>query len=306
MMVEKIRYLVQLARPKHWVKNLIVLFPVVFAVRAGDVEAWALAALAMAAFCMASSFVYVINDIQDRQRDRCHPLKKDRPLAAGRLGLRAALVEAGVLLAAAAALALPAGRMVLLVTAAYVLLQLSYTFFLKRKMIVDVVCIALGFVLRASAGAVAIHAAVSPWLIICTFTICLFMGFCKRRNELATFGDSVMANRHRPTLAGYTPELLTHLITLSAAVAIISFLLYASHPDTVKHFGTIYMVYTLPAVIYGICRFAMLSMEGKYADPTDLIVRDWPFQAALGAWSVAAVIIILWGKEIQAWIWAHS
>jgi len=301
----KIKHLLELARPKHWVKNLIVLFPLFFALRFGSPGSWWLASLALVAFCLASSAVYIVNDIRDRDRDREHPHKKDRPLASGKVGVPLALAEAAFLFAGAMLVALRAGPLVLLIVLAYVLLQVAYTFSLKRKMIVDVVCIALGFVLRAAAGAVAIHVEASPWLIICTFTLCMFLGFCKRRNELATIGDVELAEKHRPTLAGYTPELLTHLITLSAAVAIISYLLYASSPRTVDQFHTTYLVYTLPAVIYAVCRFAMFSMIGKYSDPTDLIMRDWAFQVSVAVWAAATFAIIRWGRHVQEWASAY-
>lgn len=294
--------LIRLARPGHWIKNVLVLLPVVTALRMRDAGAWAAAGLAFASFCLAASAVYVINDIRDRVQDRLHPRKRGRPLAAGRLGLRAAGVEAGVLLAGALALAALTGPMVLATVAAYTLLQVLYTYVLSRKMLVDVICIALGFVLRALAGAVAIAVRVSPWLFVCTFTLCLFMGFCKRCGELATLGSGDEGRKHRPTLAGYTPELLTHLITLSAAIAVVAYLLYATSPSTLRNFGTDYpyLVFSLPLVVYGIFRFAMLSMRGRYADPVELILRDWPFQVTVLLWAALAVAAIQYGPAIDA------
>jgi len=298
----KIKDLLLLARPRHWIKNLIVLFPVIFAMRMADPQAWLSAGIAVAAFCLVASAVYIVNDVRDREKDRQHPNKKDRPLAAGRVTVPAALFEAALFFVAGLIVGWVVTPLVCAVALAYVVLQVSYTFGLKRKMLVDVMCIALGFVLRAAAGAVAIRVMVSPWLVVCTFTICMFLGFCKRRNELATLGGHVQAGRHRPTLAMYTPELLTHLITLSAGVAIISYLLYATHPDVVERFGTPYLIYTVPIVIYAVTRFAMLSMVGKYADPTDLITRDWPFQVAAAAWAAVTLAVIWWGKPLQDWI----
>jgi 4-hydroxybenzoate polyprenyltransferase len=298
-------HIVRLARPGHWVKNAIVLLPVIFAARMHEVAAWLWAGAAAAAFCLASSAVYIINDIRDRSADRQHPRTKDRPLAAGDVSPRAAAIEAGALLCAAVAAALYIGPLVLATVAAYLLVQLAYTYYLKRKMIVDVICIALGFVFRAVGGAAAIRVPVSPWLIICTFTICLFMGFCKRCNEVVTVGDAAEASRHRPTLAGYTTELLTHLITLSAGVAVMSYLLYTVNARTVEHIGTDYQLYTLPIVIYAVFRFAMLSMRGSYADPTSLILRDRPFQLTAAVWVLATVIIVRWGTHLQQWLQEH-
>lgn len=297
--------LIILARPWQWIKNLLVFFPVVFALRLGEPDAWIKAGVAFLAFCLASSAVYVVNDIADRHADALHPRKRNRPLAAGRVGVPAAVVWSLILLAGAVNLALECSVPVLILVGLYLALQTAYTFFLKHKMLADVIAIALGFVLRGAAGAVAIHAEVSVWLFVCLFTVCLFMGFCKRRSEVAVLTDPDQAKGHRKTLIGYSPELLTHLITLSAAVVVISFLLYASSARTVQHFGTDYLVYTLPLVIFAICRFAMVSMIGVYHDPTEIVLRDWPLQAAVAAWAVLALLIIYKGPVIQDWLRLH-
>ena len=297
----KMKTAIQLIRPGHWTKNVLVLAPVVSAMRVCDPRAWYQAALATAAFCLASSAAYVFNDIYDRERDLRHPAKSSRPLASGRVSVQAAAALAVILLLSALGVALAANSRVLVVVVAYLLLQAAYTLALKHKMLVDVICIALGFVLRAVAGAVAIPVVISPWLFVCTFTVCLFMGFCKRCNEIATVGGLDEAGEHRFTLTGYKPELLTHLITLSAAVAIMGFLLYASSARTVRSFGTDFMIYTLPLVIYGVFRFAMLSMRGNYADPMDIVLHDRPFQATVLIWVAAVVVVIYWGRELQEW-----
>lgn len=295
--------LLRLARPSHWIKNLVVLLPVVFAVRMDDPNAWAAAALAAVAFCLAASAVYIINDIHDREEDRLHPCKRDRPLVTGRVSIPVAAIAAGVLTIAAAAVAIGVNVMVLFVILAYLVLQLAYTYFLKRRILVDVICIALGFVLRAAAGAVAIGVQISPWLFVCMFTICLFMGFCKRCNEIVTMGRMPQqSNEHQRTLLDYSPELLTHLITVSGGVAVVALLLHATSDRTVMNLGTNYLIYTLPIFIYGVFRFAMLSMRGVYKDPTDLILRDGPMQLAVLLWVEALVAIIRWGKVLQGWL----
>ncbi|MHC4239483.1 MAG: decaprenyl-phosphate phosphoribosyltransferase, partial [Planctomycetota bacterium] len=293
---------IQLARPRHWIKNLVVLMPVMFGLQMYNAGAWVRAIAATAAFCLASSFAYVINDIKDRESDRVHPEKKDRPLASGRIGVRAAAIEAAVLAAASLALAQGLSFLVTGIISAYLLLQIFYTVSLKERVLVDVICIALGFVLRAACGAVAIGVVISPWLFICIFTLCLFMGFCKRYSEVVTMGEGVHAGSHRVTLLEYTPELLTHLITLSAAIGVIAFLLYGLSERTVEQFGTNYFIYVLPVVVYGVCRFAMLSMKGAYSGPTDIILRDRPFQLTVGIWMVAVLGIIRYGKSLEGWI----
>jgi len=286
--------LIQLARPQHWIKNVVVLFPVVFASKMADPVAWMEAILAAAGFSLVASGAYVLNDIRDRHQDREHPSKRSRPVAAGTVSIAAALAEAGLLLAAGLALMACIGKGVLLLAAAYITLQTAYTLFLKQKMLIDVICVALGFVLRAVAGAVAIRVLVSPWLFICTFTLCLFMGFCKRANELATFGDVTQAYAHREVLIGYSKELLTHLITLSGAIAVVAFLLYATSHSPTRPAGADFLVYTLPLIIYAVFRFAMLSMRGAYSDPIHLIVHDRPFQLTCLLWVLAVVCILRW------------
>ncbi len=294
--------MVRLARPRHWIKNVVVFIPVVFGMRLGDGSALAQAVIAVIAFCLASSFSYIINDLKDRRQDLAHPLKKDRPLACGQVSVRAAGVMAAVLGAAALAIAGSLSILVFLIVAAFMILQMLYTLVFKEKALIDVICIALGFVLRGLCGVVAIRGEISPWLFICMFTLCLFMGFCKRYNEMVTISDRTEARAHRKTLIAYTPELLTHLVTLSAGIAVVGFLLYSLSESTIARFGTIYFVYTLPVVIYGIFRFAMLSMKGVYADPTDIILRDRPFQLNMIVWIGAAVGIITYGQRLGNWL----
>lgn len=294
--------LIGLARPKHWIKNIIVLLPVVFAKRILDPTAWFSASFAALAFCFASSAIYVTNDILDRDKDRRHPRKKKRPVAAGKISPELAGMESVICGILAMVVAVFASQLVIGVIITYLLLQLMYSCWLRQKVIIDVICISLGFVLRAVAGAVAIRVAVSHWLVVCTFTICLFMGFCKRRNELATIENQEAARKHRETLSGYTTEFLTHLITLTAGIAVLSYLLYACSPRTIRYFGTPYLVYTLPFVVYGICRFAMVSIHARYNDPTELILKDRPFQFTLILWFVSAVFVIFWGPWLKALI----
>ncbi|MFA6133552.1 MAG: decaprenyl-phosphate phosphoribosyltransferase [Phycisphaerae bacterium] len=298
----KLQPLFRLARPGHWIKNVIVFFPVVLALRVRELDVWLEAGAAAVAFCLVSSAAYICNDLQDREKDRLHPRKKNRPLAGGDVSPASAIVTMSALLVAGLAVAAAVGIPTLLVVASYVLLQAMYSLRLKSLMILDVMCIAMGFVLRAAAGAVAIHVEISPYLFICTFTICLFMGFGKRRSEAASIGNDLAAGEHRHTLRGYTPQLLTHLTTLSAGVAIVSYLMYATSERTLAHFGTNYLVYTLPLVIYAVCRFEMLSAGASYSDPTELVLRDRPFQMTIVAWGLAVGAILWKGRALQDWL----
>ena len=297
--------IIKLARVDHWIKNVVVLMPVVFSKKILGPDAMTGAGYALAAavaFCFASSFAYVINDIKDAKADRKHPRKKNRPVASGKLSKPAAFTTALCFFLLALGTSISISYILAFIIVLYITLQVTYSAFLKQKPIIDVICIALGFVLRAAAGAVAIEVPLSPWLFICMFTLCLFMGFCKRYNEMVTLDDNTAAENHRPTLILYTPDLLTHLITLSAAVAVVVFLFYGLNPSTVQRIKTHYLIYTLPLVVYAIFRFAMLSMRGVYSDPTDLILHDRPFQLTVGLWTLMTGGIILYGEPLKYWL----
>jgi 4-hydroxybenzoate polyprenyltransferase len=262
-----------------------------------------LALMAFGCFCLLSSSVYVMNDLHDRAEDRLHPKKCKRPIASGAVPAPAAIGLVGVLLAVSlGASYFLLGPAFLSVGLAYLGLQIAYTFVLKHEVLLDVVVIGLGFVLRAIAGAVAVHVEISPWLVVCTFTLCLFMGFSKRRCELSALADAnSAAHKHRKTLAYYTPDLLNHMTTLAAGIAVVSFMLYATDARTVREFGTNYLVYTLPLVVYAIFRFAFLVEHGMTDGPSEVLLHDRPFQIALVLWGACVLAIIYKGPALAKW-----
>ncbi len=291
----------RLLRPAQWSKNVFLFAGLVFGHKLLEPPSLLRAALGFICFCVLSSSVYILNDVHDRNEDRLHPRKRFRPIASGEISVTAAVLLAMALLAASlfASWALSPG--LLLVACVYVALQAGYTLALKHVVLLDVVCIGLGFVLRAMAGAVVVGVAISHWLVICTFTLCLFMGFSKRRCELSALAEngSGSPGDHRRTLSLYTPELLDHFTTLTAGIAVVSFLLYATDARTVHTFHTNYLVYTLPLVVYAIFRFAYLVEHGRVDGPTDVVLHDRPFQAAILAWTLAATTIVYYGLDLQ-------
>lgn len=302
----------QLARPPQWVKNVFVLAGLVaggleLIQRGSFVHAVGLAGLAFVGFCFVSSSCYVINDLLDREEDQHHPTKKHRPIASGDVTLSGAVIFSiflmlGGILCGWVVARSGGGRGFLIVLIAYYLLTNVYSVVLKHMILLDVISISTGFVLRAWGGAIAVDVPVSPWLIVCTFTLCLFLGFGKRRCELAVIGDPEKAKNHRATLEGYSIELLNHLLSISAGIAVITFLLYAMDSETERKFGTNYLIYTMPLVVYGVFRYAMLIESGRVAGPTDILLNDRPFIAVVILWVVLASGIIYKGRSLKIWL----
>lgn len=297
--------LLRLLRPHQWIKNVFVLAGILFAAKLGDWRLLITALLGFACFCAASSAVYVINDLRDREEDRLHPRKRLRPIASGQVGVGQATVIGLGLLAVAIVGSWTLDRAFALVVVTYLVLQAAYILVLKHTVILDVITIGLGFVLRAVAGAVLVHVAISPWLVLCTFTLCLFMGFSKRRCELAAMGGvngKSDARTHRKTLGSYTPDLLNHMTTLAAGIAIVSFMLYTMDDRIKAPFEKHLLVYTLPIVVYAVFRFALLVEQGVVDGPTDVVLKDRPFQAALVTWGLLSLAIVYRGTAIREWI----
>lgn len=287
---------IRLLRPADWIKNCFVFAALVFGARLHDNAAVRLSIVAFALFCMASSAGYILNDILDRERDRQHPLKRQRPIASGAVSIPVAIAIMSGLLTMTAVVSLRVmPRLFSLCILAYVLLTVLYSTVLKFRMLVDVIVIAVLFVLRAAAGAFAIDVAPTPWLGVCTFMLCLFIGFGKRRCEIVTMGNEDAARAHRPVLVRYTPDLLNQLLSTTGGIAIITFLLYTLDPAYTPFANKHQLAYTLPLVVYGIFRYAMLIELGKASGPTDLILRDPAFLATIVLWAGLALFILYWG-----------
>ena len=282
---------VQLLRPTHWLKNVFVLAPVVFAQRLDEAAAVRDATIAFACFCLASSAIYAFNDIHDREEDRHHPIKRRRPLASGALGMGTAWSVAILLAVTAVAGAAWVGPYFLAVLLAYVGLNLLYSTRLKHVVILDVMSIALGFVLRVLGGAVAVGVEVSAWLLLCTIFLALFLAFSKRRHELMLLDHA--ASGQRRVLTSYSPAFLDQMINVVTASTVVAYALYSISPETVEKFETRSLIYTTPFVLYGIFRYLYLIYQrpGRL-NPTEDVVRDLPSLFNLLLWAAAVVFVI--------------
>lgn len=303
---------VEAMRIPHWIKNAFVLAPILFSNRFDEPIAWARELAAGAALCLLSSAIYLINDVHDRAEDRAHPIKRNRAIASGRLSPGAAVVGACVLAVAglgaaggisawdagrAAQTAAPFHGWGLTVWAAgYLVLNLLYSVWLRDLLIVDVLVIALGFVLRAMAGAAAIVVPISPWLVLCTFTLCLFIALAKRRREILDL-PADQAARIRRTAHAYQPRDVEHMLTVSTAVAILTYSLYCLAPGTVRRIGSAHMVWTIPLVIYGLFRYDRITRQTGRGDPVRILLHDRVMWLVVLAYAVLSGLVLRFGSH---------
>lgn len=281
-------------RPQQWVKNLFVFAPLVFAHRLLETSLLERALLVFAAFCAGSSAVYLLNDVRDAEADRNHPLKRHRPVASGALSPILATTVATALAFATLATGWLLGPRVLLVIAAYLLLNTLYSWWLKHVVILDVMVLAMGYVLRVEAGGAAVDVAVSSWLLLCTIFVALFLGFSKRRHELLLLPAS--AATQRPVLEQYSPAFLDQMINVVTASTVLSYALYAISDESVAKHGH-GLLYTVPLVLFGVFRYLYLMYQqpGR-ANPTEEVLTDPPFLLNVALWS-ALVLWILYGHS---------
>jgi len=289
-----LRDVFQLLRPMQWSKNTVLFAALIFAKHLFVLSDLITVTLGFLAFCGLASGAYVMNDLRDCERDREHPLKSLRPLPSGRLrrgtamALSVTLVLAGML----AAIALrPAFG---LLAGVYFVLQVAYTFWLKEVVILDVMSIAAGFVIRAVAGGVLIVVPVSPWLIICTFLLALFLGFSKRRHELILL--EARATNHRASLKEYSPYFLDQMIAVVTASTVVAYAIYTASPEVRDKLGTDKLYLTIPFVLFGIFRYLYLVHQREEGgNPTQLLLRDQPLLIDVLLWITTATLLLYWG-----------
>lgn len=267
-------------RPKQWTKNLAVYAALLFAKRVFDHRSLLHATLALFAFCFLAGGIYVLNDWVDRDKDRLHPEKRLRPIAAGLISSRGALLLWAASWALGFTLAWSVNRHFFALACGYVVLQIGYSLVLKRMVILDVMIIAVGFVMRVVGGGLAIEVPVSNWLYLCTLLLALFLGFSKRRHELWSLeGD---AAGHRENLSHYSLPMLDQMTSVVAASCILAYGLYTVAPDTVAKVGSDNLKFTVPVVVYGIFRYLyLIHKKGAGGSPERVLLSDFPLAVAV-------------------------
>ena len=281
----------RLLRPHQWVKNGFVLAPLIFAGKLLHAPSLILGFSAFVVFCLASSGAYAFNDVFDREQDRNHPIKKNRPVAAGEITVLTATVLGACLSVISILGAIIIGKAFLLWVVFYLLLQFGYNVAFKNIVILDILAIAMGFVIRAVAGSHAIGVVISPWLILCSLLIALFLGFAKRRQEIVLMGDA--AEAHRSILKDYSVPLLDQLIGIVTAATLVCYAIYTLTPEVTQRLGSRYMILTLPFVLYGIFRYLYLvHVHEKGGYPTKDLLTDIPLLLSIGLWTLTSVALI--------------
>jgi 4-hydroxybenzoate polyprenyltransferase len=268
-------------RPRQWSKNLLLFAGLVFAAKLGDAIRWLEAASAFVVYCAASSAAYLVNDVRDAEHDRVHPLKRLRPIARGELSTRRALVLAVALSIVAFALVAPLGIASVGFLTAFLALQGAYSLGLKHVVLLDVFAIAALFVLRSAAGAAAVDVRISPWLLLVTALLALFLALAKRRSELVLPGSS------RPVLDGYSLPLVDQLIAVTVACTIAAYAIYTFTAHSPA------LMATIPFVVFGLFRYLLLVHRDDLGEePENVLLTDRPLVAAVTLWAVTAAAIL--------------
>jgi 4-hydroxybenzoate polyprenyltransferase len=283
----------RLIRINNWIKNIFLFFPLVFSLKLFNVESILHSIIGFFAFSFASSFIYIINDILDIENDKIHPRKQNRPLPSGQISIIRAIVIAFVLVVSSLLLAFHLHMLFFMIVAGYLLLNLAYNFYLKHVNLMDILSIALNFVLRILAGCYAIAVVPSNWIIVVTFFVSLVLIFIKRKSELKVLKDGY--TKHRPVLKHYSKEILDKFIQISATITIFAYVMYTLDDVVVRVFKTDKLLYSTVFVVIGLFRFIQLSESERYnneGDPTLLILKDRFIQLISFLWMVYVILIL--------------
>lgn len=279
-------------RPKQWIKNILVFAALIFSQELFITAAFWHAVGAFVLFTIVSSSVYLINDIADKEEDRLHPDKKHRPIASGKLSVS---VAGGAVIIGLINVFLLSylyySPWLLFVFGLYFIMNILYSAYLKRLVIIDLMIVAAGFVLRAIAGAVAIQVSISPWLLAATFFAALFLVLGKRRHELLNLGEDTV--KHRKVLSEYSKEMLDSMLVIVTSITIVMYVLYTMAPATIERFQTQNLIYTVVFVVYGVFRtYYLIYQKNEGGAPTEMLLKDKPLQINILLWLIVVMLLI--------------
>ena len=293
----KIADVIVTLRPHHWIKNTFVFAPLVFSGRFAQINMCLKATLAFISFCMVSSAIYAINDVCDRSEDQQHPIKKLRPVARGAIAPGTAILMGVILMIFGLALAGLLNWFLSLIVLFYIVINITYSLSIKHIAILDVLTIAVGFVLRIVGGGMAISVMPSYWLILCTVMVSLFLGFTKRRVELLAVDPE--QNNSRPVLKEYSIAFLDQVISMVTGTTILAYALYTVDAHTQMVLGSRAMLLTLPFVIYGLLRYIYIIYHLKQgSDPTETLLHDIPTIINILLWIATSLLVVKYGSKL--------
>lgn len=282
-------------RPKQWIKNTVVFAALIFSQHLLNPSYLLKSFITFSIFCILSGSVYLINDIMDIEEDRFHPDKKRRPMASGKLKVTTAFIAAVAMATCSLVVSYYLDLIFGMITSVYFISNLAYSRYLKSIVIIDVMVIALGFVLRAVGGGIVIHVEISAWLIICTTLLALFLGFGKRRHELILMEEN--AKNHRQILSEYSPYFLDQMISVLTASTVVAYALYTMSPEVQAKLHTTHLNLTIPFVLYGIFRYLYLIHQKKSGgNPTSVLFNDKPLLINIVLWMITVCIILYFLK----------
>ena len=286
-LVQKFIAYIKLLRPKQWIKNSFVIAPLVFAKHVFEYNYFIKVIAAFILFCCISSCVYILNDIIDCEKDRLHPKKKNRPIASGIIGKIEGIILIAVLLPLVLFVSFYIDLYFGFVILVYFINNMLYSFIVKHVVILDVMSIALGFLLRVIGGALVIRVYISPWILLCTLLLSLFLGFSKRRNELVVLEKG--AENHRKILEEYSLEFIDNMLSIVTASTVMAYSLYTFSTNN----GNYNMMLTIPFVLYGIFRYQyIIYKKNEGGSPEETVLSDIPLIMSIVLWGIVSVIIL--------------
>lgn len=281
-----LKYLLKLMRPKQWIKNFFVFAAIIFSGKFSNMHILLLNIYVFVLFCLISSAVYILNDLVDAPKDRMHPQKKYRPIASGKVTKVQAIFLEVIIVIITLYISYIIQYKIFIVILAYYIMNILYSFKLKNIVILDVMIITFGFLLRVISGSIPTNVQLSPWLLLCTMLLALFIALNKRKSEIITLKDK--SGEHRKILEEYSVELIDSMLTIVTPGLLIAYCLY-----TFSSIQSRTMMITIPFVLYGIFRYQYLMLkENIGGKPEDVFQKDMPFLINIVLWVVCSIVIV--------------